>query len=260
MVSHHRGGRHLGEQSSSQAVLPKHRGPTKPHDIFSEHLNGLFSPLKFPLELAARILTHASHPAAQHGHNAQLSFIGVYSSSYLLLLLASSPHLKASHDLHEITSNTLNTYFLGENVGSKWGLGRVMRWTPAIDATALAEEGIPDRTTVLKNVGLYKVQGDAVAAVVGGIFRQFGGSVAHRVFHTRVLPRLLLPTGGLPSCFHPDALEVCERLGGARGDLLVDYTSPPESPPVAQGETAQISPPPAKTKSRDGAVRTKLIS
>lgn len=41
-----------------------------------EHLNGLFPPLKFPPELARRILTHGSHPSSVDGHNARFDFIG----------------------------------------------------------------------------------------------------------------------------------------------------------------------------------------
>ncbi|KAJ7070313.1 ribonuclease-III-like-domain-containing protein [Mycena belliarum] len=211
--------RHRGSGPSAEVQ----RRPSKPDEIFSDHLNGLFSPLKFPQELSARILTHASHPAASHGHNAQFSFIGRrVLESYLLILLSSSPNLKPKHDLQEIVSRVLNTYFLGEHVGSKWGLGRVMRWTPTIAAEMLRDEARGDRTKLLKDVGLYKVQGDAVAAVVGGIFQQFGASVAHRVFHTRVLPRLLLPHGGLPTSFHSDANAVCMRLGGADGRLVLN--------------------------------------
>ncbi|KAJ7637047.1 ribonuclease-III-like-domain-containing protein [Roridomyces roridus] len=197
--------------------------PAKPDEVFAGHLDGLFSPLKFPLELAARVLTHASHPAAYHGHNAQFSFIGRrVLESYLLLLLSSSPQLKPSHDLQEIVSRVLNTYFLGQHVGSKWGLGRVMRWTPTIAASMLLDESRADKTKLLKDVGLYKVQGDAVTAVMGGIFQQFGASTAHRIFHSRLLPRLLTPHGGLPLCFHADALEASRRLGGVHGDLVVD--------------------------------------
>ncbi|KAF7300669.1 RNase III domain-containing protein [Mycena chlorophos] len=195
----------------------------KPDQLFADHLNGLFAPLKFPPELSARILTHASHPAAFHGHNAQFSFIGRrVLESYLLLLLSSSPHLKPTHDLQEISSRVLNTYLLGEHIGSKWGLGRIMRWTPTIPAAMQrAPETREAQAQLLKDVGLYKIQGDAVAAVMGGIFQQFGASVAHRVFHTRVLPRLLLADGaGLPLCFHPDANEACQRFGGASGRLL----------------------------------------
>ncbi|KAF7323848.1 RNase III domain-containing protein [Mycena kentingensis (nom. inval.)] len=196
--------------------------------IFSEHLNGLFSPLKFPPELSARILTHASHPAAFHGHNAQFAFIGRrVLESYLLLLLTSSPNLKPTHDLQEIVSRVLNTYFLGEHIGSKWGMGRIMRWTPTVPASVLTPEGIEsaDKSKLVRDIGLFKVQGDAVTAVIGGIFQQFGASVAHRVFHTRVLPRLLLPNGGLPAVFHADANMACARLGGASGQLLLDVTT-----------------------------------
>ena len=43
---------------------------------FEEHLNGLFAPLKFPPELARRIMTHGSHPKAVAGHNAGFTFMG----------------------------------------------------------------------------------------------------------------------------------------------------------------------------------------
>ncbi|KAJ7791941.1 ribonuclease-III-like-domain-containing protein [Mycena olivaceomarginata] len=216
--------------------------PRKPDQIFAEHLNGLFQPLKFPQELSARVLTHASHPAAFHGHNAQFSFIGRrVLESYLLLLLASSPNLKPSHDLQEIVSRVLNTYFLGEHIGSKWGLGRVMRWTPTIAASMLLDEARGDKTKLLKDVGLYKVQGDAATAVMGAIFQQFGASVAHRVFHTRFLPRLLSPHGGLPVCFHPDAQEACARLGGANGDLILNSK---QKPPALQEQQARALPSP----------------
>lgn len=219
--------RHVSRATAEQSTRPgpsrSSPPPRKPDEIFSEHLNGLFPPLKFPLELSARVLTHASHPAAFHGHNAQFAFIGRrVLESYLLLLLASSPNLKPSHDLQDIVSRVLNTYFLGEHIGSKWGLGRVMRWTPTVAASMLLDEARADKTKLLKDVGLYKVQGDAATAVVGAIFQQFGASVAHRVFHTRVLPRLLLPHGGLPACFHQDAHDACVRLGGAHGDLVLD--------------------------------------
>jgi hypothetical protein len=117
-----------------------------------------------------------------------------------------------------------------------------MRWTPTIAASMLLDEARADKTKLLKDVGLYKVQGDAATAVVGAIFQQFvssfsfpsvfhlrrhqGASVAHRVFHTRVLPRLVLPQGGLPACFHADANEACARLGGAYGDLVLDSDAP----------------------------------
>ncbi|KAG6823808.1 hypothetical protein H0H93_003061, partial [Arthromyces matolae] len=79
--------------------------------------------------------------------------------SYLLLLLTPSPSLKKTHIPDEIISRTLNPYSLGEFVGSKWGLGRTMRWTPAMKANMLSKDA--DQREMLRNVGLYKVQGDA---------------------------------------------------------------------------------------------------
>ena len=50
-----------------------------------------------------------------------------------------------------------------------------------------------------------------------------GGSVSHRVFHTRLLPNLLTRTpDGLPEVFHEDARAACERMGGENGQLLLD--------------------------------------
>ena len=143
-----------------------------------------------------------------------------------------------------------------------------MRWTPTIAADKLKPG--EDNRELLKSVGLYKVQGDAVFAVMGGISYQFvrsfslsfvlgvfladplpfrnafisaylprcfvvlmsrhltqGGSVSHRVFHTRLLPNLLtLTPDGLPEIFHADAREACERMGGENGQLLIDTSTP----------------------------------
>ncbi|GLB39011.1 putative ribonuclease-III-like [Lyophyllum shimeji] len=190
----------------------------EPDPRFAEHLNALFPTLQFPPELARRVLTHASHPAAVHGHNAALSFTGRrVLQSYLLLMLSSSPALKPTHDLEAIAERTLNSYTLGQTVGSKWGLGRAMRWTPSLPASQLRRD--LDQRELLRSVGLYKIQGDAVGAIMGGIFLQFGGSVAHRVFHTRVLPQLL--GRGLPDAFREDALATCERMGGEDGKLVL---------------------------------------
>jgi hypothetical protein len=114
-----------------------------------------------------------------------------------------------------------------------------MRWTPTIPADKLKPG--EDNREMLKSVGLYKVQGEAVSAVMGGIFYQFvgrslslavhaktissnqGGSVSHRVFHTRLLPNLLAQApDGLPEPFHADAHDTCQRMGGVDGQLLLD--------------------------------------
>lgn len=148
-----------------------------------EHLNSLFAPLKFPAELADRMLTHGSHSSAKVRHNARLSFMGasalsVFSSSpnaycsagrrvmqfYLLALLDSSPSLRADHEFDHLSEHTLNTYILGEHVAAAWRLGDVLKWSP------------PSKTLsghTPKNVGLYKVLGGAVEAIVGGVNHQF---------------------------------------------------------------------------------------
>ncbi len=91
--------------------------------------------------------------------------------SYLLLFLNSSKNLKPTHDYTFITNWTLNTYTLGQHVGSKWGLGRVMRWVPTVNREKLSGPG--DKDALLRHAGLYKIQGDAVAAVMGTIYEQF---------------------------------------------------------------------------------------
>ncbi|CAL1695262.1 unnamed protein product [Somion occarium] len=190
-----------------------------------DHLNNVFQPLQFPPELAARILTHASHKDAIVSHNARLSFIGRrVLKTYLLLFLHSSPALHSAHDYELILERTLNTYVLGEHVAPTWSLGRVLKWSPVNISPQVASGS--DYSNLdpkfSRSVGLYKVQGAAVEAVVGGVFHQYGGAIAHRLFHTRILPHLLLPgrPEGLHDAFHPHALDICERMGGVDGPLI----------------------------------------
>jgi hypothetical protein len=77
--------------------------------------------------------------------------------------------------LEDIAYRTLHTYALGEHVGSKWGLGRSLQWVPAIAREAREQVKAQPDSPDLRKVGLYKVQGDAVTAVMGGIFFQFVG-------------------------------------------------------------------------------------
>jgi len=187
------------------------RSTIQPTPYFQEHLNQVFSPLQFPKELAKRILTHGSHSASVGGHNAGLSFIGRrVISAYLQLFLHSSSALHPSTDVDAIMSSTLNTNILGEYVGPEWGVGRVIRWQPAAPAHKLAD--MDKQKDIRRQVGLYKVQGEAVEAILGGIYFQFGAVVAQRVFHTRLLPHLLV-NRGLPKVFHNDANSMRERMG-----------------------------------------------
>ena len=106
--------------------------------------------------------------------------------SYLLLFLNSSSALKQTHDLDAILNRTVNSYILGEHVGSSWGLGRALRWTPSIPASQALSITKGGRR-LLKGVGFYKIQGDTVAAVVGGIYHQFVSLVSQFTlkFHLR---------------------------------------------------------------------------
>jgi len=106
---------------------------------------------------------------------------------------------------------TLNTNVLGEWVGPEWGVGRVIRWTPSAPADRRAH--MHEVADVRRQVGLYKVQGEAVEAIIGGIYFQFGGVVAQRVFHTRLLP-LLMVNRGLPKVFHKKAKELRTQMDG----------------------------------------------
>ncbi|TFK60604.1 hypothetical protein BDN72DRAFT_805581 [Pluteus cervinus] len=127
--------------------------------------------------------------------------------TYLLLVLNSSRSLKHDHDLEHVASRTLNTYVLGEHIGAHRGLGRMLRWTPTVLAEKL--KMIESDPSVLRNVGLYKVQGDAVAAVMDGIFQQFGlCSTSDRVLH------LARQADVLPTPFHGDVFTVAKRMGG----------------------------------------------
>ena len=92
-------------------------------------------------------------------------------TAYLQLFLHSSSALHDSDDVEAIMNSTLNTDFLGEYVGPEWGVGRVIRWTPSAPAERLAN--MDREVDVRRQVGLYKVQGEAVQAIIGGIYFQF---------------------------------------------------------------------------------------
>ncbi|KAI0767632.1 ribonuclease-III-like-domain-containing protein [Fomes fomentarius] len=217
----------------STSVTSKARVDWRNKDsLLSEHLNKVFSPLQFPPELARRILTHASHPDASLSHNGRLSFVGRrVLQSYLLMFVHSSPALQPDHDYEKILAYAINTYTLGEHVAPKWELGKVLKWRP-MNVGNLSKPLGPDIDVPsplenlegrnARSVGMYKVHGTTVEAVVGGVFHQFGGAVAHRLFHTRLLPHLCIEGSleGLHGRFHEHALEICQKMGGRTEPLL----------------------------------------
>ncbi|KAI6045364.1 hypothetical protein EDC04DRAFT_2926019 [Pisolithus marmoratus] len=127
-----------------------------------------------------------------------------------------------------IGRRVLESYYLLFSVHST-----LLRWVPTIPRNTIeaAQEHLPDAELtdalsanpgIVRSVGLYKVMGETVQAVVGGVYHQFGGSVAHRLFHTRILPHILLPNqhGGVPMEFHARALSISERMGGLEASKL----------------------------------------
>ncbi|KAI0033631.1 ribonuclease-III-like-domain-containing protein, partial [Vararia minispora EC-137] len=185
----------------------------------ANHLNELFHPLEFPPELASRVLTHLSHRDAVHGHNARLAFLGRRAAESCLLLWLHSlpPELAEKYDYSRTTSRMLNTYVLGEHVAPRWGVTTIMRWSSNV--AEMKEGDVPQGDAI--GTGLFKVAGTAVEAVLGGIWHQFGGSVAHRVFHTRLFPYILLPgtPAGLPDTLLDRAQDSIEKMGGLKGKL-----------------------------------------
>ena len=88
-----------------------------------------------------------------------------------MMFLQSTPSLKASYDFNVLSENALNTYVLGEHVGPKWGLPKVMKWRPAAVGPTEGAENLGSE--LARSVGLYKVTGTTVEATVGGVFHQF---------------------------------------------------------------------------------------
>lgn len=194
----------------------------KQDEVLVQHLNNLFSPLQFPPELASRILTHASHPDATRRHNARLSFVGKYIylkylvihhtlslrdgdaylrvgrrvlQSYLLMFVHSSSALRPEHDYEKFITHALNTYTLGEHVAPRWELGKVIKWKPmnvgSLSRPLGPDEDVPSPFADVKadnarSIGMYKVHGTTVEAVVGGVFHQFV-----RIFKLWTVPWLM---------------------------------------------------------------------
>lgn len=103
-----------------------------------------------------------------------------------MLFLQSSPAARPDHNFELISDRTLNTYGLGQYVAPKWQLGRVLRWQPAVKPAIRNRSDVPnngdDRDLALalrshpalvKSVGLYKVMGEGVQALIGGVYHQF---------------------------------------------------------------------------------------
>ena len=101
-----------------------------------------------------------------------------------MLFIHEAARGRGHHDYDRLISRALNTYFLGEHVAPRWTLGRVLLWVPTASKETLrtAQTQKPDielgealaaSPGIAKSVGLYKVMGEAVQAMVGGVYHQF---------------------------------------------------------------------------------------
>jgi len=232
------------------------------------YLRARFPPLEFPPDVAQRILTHSSWRAGAqtYGHNTRLGFIGRrVMQSYLMLFLQSvSPasvdgrgarlsskaleRLKIRGtepkqvtdviDFEELAEKILDTHVLGTIVGEPWQLEGIMRWTDAKN---------PNDSTGTLSVGMRKVRGATVEAIIGGIFHQFGGVAAKIAFHTRVLP-FLVPV--MPESLGPRVEEACTQLGGREASLR----------PGSVVDTPQRTEPPISTWSPPSQPSRRVVS
>jgi hypothetical protein len=87
--------------------------------------------------------------------------------SYFLLFLHSAPlPANAKPDYARLAERNIHTYVFGEHVGNGWALGNVMRWTPPGKG----------RNGKAASIGLYRIAGTAMEALVGGVYHQFVSS------------------------------------------------------------------------------------
>ena len=178
------------EYTDGPAPPPPRSRPELSNEETVDKLAQLFPTLVFPPEVAQRIITHASWNKGLQGHNGRFIFIGrrvlrVYAMLFLTSHAGSEQH--DSYNFDAICDKLLDTYVLGEHVGSAWELQSVMRWTPAIaDKRLLKDKAIRAERNknrlvsreigegiTLRSSGLYKVRGATVEAVMGGIYHQF---------------------------------------------------------------------------------------
>lgn len=119
-------------------------------------------------------------------HNARYSFLGRRAIATYLALFVHS-HLQSSMKLRDGSVDFLrgkrleekldglrHATNIGREVGSRWGVGDVMRWDH--------NEAMPG--------GSLRIQGLTVEAILGAVFATHGSSAAQRAFYLHVLPHI----------------------------------------------------------------------
>lgn len=186
-------------KSGSQA---KHYDPSP--DQVTSHLNTLFEGLQPPIspELAIRMVTHKGAASPDYAtpllHNTKLSLIGRrVLRLYLAVFLHAHNSTKTLGDapLNDLLERLAHTHTLGRYVAPRWNLERNMAWREMI-----GPDGRP--------TGLEKISGQAVEAILGGLYRQYGAAIALQVFNSRILA--FLP---LPSDLREPAINLAQKYG-----------------------------------------------
>lgn len=98
------------------------------------------------------------------------------SSSASSASAAASSFLSSTDQLEKL----LQTSRLGDSVGRSLKLEQVMRWRPAVS----------DGQAGPKEIGLFKIRGTTVEALIGAIYHQHGAAAAQAFFGAKVLPEL----------------------------------------------------------------------
>ncbi|SGZ08488.1 BQ5605_C030g10797 [Microbotryum silenes-dioicae] len=167
-----------------------------PLDAQLARIGTLLSPLNLasPLDplLLQRALTHksgqhkpSSHSslsASQIGHGEKLAFLGrrVLRMHYTLHLASHlDPRSEVMHDglRQSAIDIRFDTKQLGATIGKGWGLQSVLRWREV-----RGPKGDP--------TGLYKARGQAVEALIGAVYTQFGIQATKKMFALMVWPGL----------------------------------------------------------------------
>lgn len=169
-------------------------------DQVLSHLSSVSSDLLgSDADIALRAVTHESYLNAREGHNRRLAFVGrrslkLFTTLFLHSRLQAAQKGDATHvyvskllESPSAVDSILSTHRLGDKVGRDLGLEKVMRWTPAVSDGQLGP----------REIGLFKVRGVAVEALIGAIYHQKGALEASKFFHKSILPSLL--QDGFPS-------------------------------------------------------------
>lgn len=153
-----------------------------PTDAVTAHLQSLLAPLDLssplPPSLAERIVTHRTAAGRLGNHNGRLAF---YGRRVLHFHLATHMHAQG-HVSHSQLESMLAPIELGRagGVGQALQLEQVMRWRPALPASA-------PQDTVGRSSGLWRLRGEAVQSLQGAVWSHYVRALAYQYEFSCVL-------------------------------------------------------------------------